>query len=377
MFKILDCTLRDGGYYTNWDFGKPLVDQYLASMNNLPVDYLEIGYRSPSMKGYLGKYFYLPIYELQDIRLKSQKKIVIILNERDIKVEHLDSLLSPIKGLVDMVRMAIDPVNLASALVLAERIKAMGFEVGFNVMYMSQWKQYSGFINELKNVSSVADYFYMVDSYGGVFPVDVIETMDLVRSHTDCKIGFHGHNNLELALINSLTAIENGAEMIDSTISGMGRGAGNVKTELLLSVLNTKFNWKVDYNALGNVVDGFEPLLDKHKWGTNLPYMISGSNSLPQKDVMDWMTTRIFSFNSIIQALQNKKNRLVDNEELPGFEPRHKFKTALIIGGGASSIEHSNAIYEMVKEGDDMCVIHASSKNASLFKMLKFLNTTA
>ena len=57
-FKILDCTLRDGGYYTNWDFDRDLVDNYLNAMNALPIDYLEVGYRSPTLSGYYGEYYY-------------------------------------------------------------------------------------------------------------------------------------------------------------------------------------------------------------------------------------------------------------------------------------------------------------------------------
>lgn len=368
MAKILDCTLRDGGYYTNWDFDKSLVDQYIRAMNHLPVDYLEIGYRSIPMKEYLGKYFYCPIYELEDLKKSSNKKLVIILNEKDIRVEHLNDLLGPIKGLVDMVRIALDPQFLGRAIKLAEGIKRMGFEVGFNVMYMSKWKQYGDFIKELKNVDDVADYFYMVDSYGGVFPEDVIETINLVKQNTNCKVGFHGHNNLELALINTLTAIEHGADIIDSTILGMGRGAGNVKTELVLSVMSTKLGWDIDFNSLGNVVDAFEPLLNKHQWGTNLPYMISGSNSLPQKDVMDWVTSRFHSFNSIIRALQNQKNKLKDNEELPLFRPEKKYGKVLVIGGGPNATEHAKGIIEFAKSEKDLCIIHASSKNAKLYK---------
>ena len=72
-FKILDCTLRDGGYYTNWDFDQLTVDSYLEAMNDLPVDYIEIGYRSIKLDGYLGEYFYLPISTIQKIRNKTSK----------------------------------------------------------------------------------------------------------------------------------------------------------------------------------------------------------------------------------------------------------------------------------------------------------------
>jgi 4-hydroxy 2-oxovalerate aldolase len=169
MFKILDCTLRDGGYYTNWDFEKSLVTTYIDSMNKLPIDYLEVGYRSIPLKGYLGKYFYCPVYELESLKEQSNKKLVIILNEKDIVSEHIEDILGPIRGLIDMVRIAIDPERLGYALKLATNIKKMGFEVGFNVMYMSKWRQYKDFLSELKFVDEVADYFYMVDSYGGVF----------------------------------------------------------------------------------------------------------------------------------------------------------------------------------------------------------------
>ena len=74
-FKLLDCTIRDGGYYTNWDFDKELVDSYIDSLNHLAVDYLEIGYRSHKQKGYLGEYFYLPDYILKMFRERSNKKL--------------------------------------------------------------------------------------------------------------------------------------------------------------------------------------------------------------------------------------------------------------------------------------------------------------
>lgn len=156
-------------------------------------------------------------------------------------------------------------------------------------------------------MKGIADYFYIVDSYGGVYPQDVTETIQLVRSYiSDVPLGFHRHNNMELALINTLTSIKEGCEMVDATITGTGRGGGNVKTELLLTALNAQGRLEVDFNQLSKVVDGFTALQKTYEWGTNLPYMVSGAYSLPQKDVMDWVGKRFYSFNSIIRALQNQ-----------------------------------------------------------------------
>lgn len=366
--KILDCTLRDGGYYTDWDFDKNLVNTYVEAFNDLPVEYLEIGYRSKPLEGYLGEYFYLPLYVIKQIKESTNKKLVIILNEKDVRASDVEELLGPCVGLVDMVRMAIDPKNIQRAIVLAKEVKKYGFEVGFNVMYMSTWKSQPDFLEYLPQVKGIADYFYMVDSFGGVYPEDVREIYNLVKSYVDVPIGFHGHNNLELALINTLTAIECGADMVDATVAGMGRGAGNLKTELLLTSLNSKTNLSVNFNSLSHVVDAFEQIRKKYEWGTNLPYMVSGAHSLPQKDVMEWVGKRYYSINSILRALHNQKEQIEDNAIFPILHLANRYDKVLIIGGGNSVIEHKDAIREFLKLNKNICVIHASSRNAQIVR---------
>ena len=368
--KILDCTIRDGGYYTNWDFDQDIVKTYLESFNHLPVEYLEVGYRSEAMEDYLGEYFYCPVETLQRLKSISQKKLVIILNEKDVRAADAESLLSPITGLVTMVRMAIDPKNFKRALSLAAEVKRLGFEVAFNVMYMSTWADEKEFLDLIPQVDKVADYFYMVDSFGGVYPQDVKDTIALVRSKTNVKLGFHGHNNLEMALANTLTAIDEGIDIVDATVTGMGRGAGNLKTELLLTVLNAKGLLDFPYNELSKTVDDFTKLQQHYEWGANLPYMVSGANSLPQKQVMEWVSKRYYSFNSIIRALNNQSQGKVDNTKLPelDFGKEKTYAGALIVGGGPSAVRHTQAIDRFLINNPNIIVIHASSKNALSFE---------
>ena len=367
--KILDCTIRDGGYYTNWDFDQDIVKTYLESFNHLPVEYLEVGYRSEALGDYLGEYFYCPVETLQRIKKLSNKKLVIILNEKDVRASDAEALLSPIIGLVTMVRMAIDPKNFERALSLAAEVKRLGFEVAFNVMYMSTWADEKEFLELIPQVDKVADYFYMVDSFGGVYPQDVKDTIALLRSKTNVKLGFHGHNNLEMALANTLTAIDEGIDIVDATVTGMGRGAGNLKTELLLTVLNAKGLLDFPYNELSKTVDDFTKLQQHYEWGANLPYMVSGANSLPQKQVMEWVSKRYYSFNSIIRALNNQSQGKVDNTKLPelDFGKEKTYAGALIVGGGPSVVKHSDAIDQFLIKNPDVVVIHASSRNAMSF----------
>jgi len=365
--KILDCTLRDGGYYTNWDFDSQNVRTYIEAINYLPVDYLEIGYRSNPMSGYSGEFYYCPAYVMEGLKKQTDKRLAIMLNEKDVRAADAEDLLSPCKGLIDMVRLAIDPKNFKRALGLAETIKKKDFGVCLNVMYMSKWADQLDFIELIKEVDGIAEYFCMVDSYGGVYPEDVIATYELIRSKSDIKIGFHGHNNLELALINTLTAIKCGASIVDATVTGMGRGAGNLKTELLLTSLNAKEGLDLNFNELSKLVDPFVKMHEVYGWGSNLPYMVSGANSLPQKEVMEWVTNRYYSLNSIIRALSNQSSGVEDNIKLKEFTPKKTYNSALIIGGGPSVGLHANAINEFIRSQDNICLIHSSSKNAGYF----------
>ena len=365
--RILDCTLRDGGYYTNWDFNASTVDSYIKAMNKLPIDYLEVGYRNNPSKEYFGKFGYTPVSVLKYLRETCFKKLAVMLNEKSTMPSDLDHLLKPIQGLADMVRIAIAPKNIDRAIVLAKAVKDMGFEVGFNVMYMSKWAEIGGFLPKLREIDGVADLFCMVDSFGGITPTEVKSILVEVRKFTSVPIGFHGHNNLQLGLINTLTAIDNDIDYVDATITGMGRGAGNLKMELLLTYLNKHKGLDVDFNVLGDVITAFEPLKEKYGWGTNLPYMLSGANNIPQKEVMEWVTNRVYSFNSIVRALDNWKNNAEDNARFPLLQDVEKFSQVVIIGGGDNAVEHQDAIKTFIASHPETALVFATTRNAGAY----------
>lgn len=364
---MLDCSLRDGGYYTKWDFDTSFVEAYLHDLNNLPVDYVEIGYRSNPRKGYFGAYFYCPDYILQTAADACSKKLAIILNEKEVEISDLDRLLTPCKDIITMVRIAVAPEKVISSLNLINKIKEMGFEVTLNVMYLSKWHQDSKLINQLKELEQVTDYLYLVDSYGGMFPDQVRQLVNSIKSESDIKTGFHAHNNLEMALINTLTAIDCGVDIVDSTVLGMGRGAGNLKTELILTILEAREVLELDYNRLSSVVSLFLGLKEKYDWGTNLAYMVSGANSLPQQEVMSQISKRFYSLNSIVRGVYNRSRGIEDNLDLGELNIVQKYEKAVIIGGGPTGSGHSRAIKAFLGMDKKVCVIHSSSKNAAAY----------
>ena len=364
---ILDCTLRDGGYYTNWDFDENLVDEYFEAMNLLPVDFIEIGYRSKFKEEYAGAYYYLPEFVLKTIKSKTDKKLAIILYEKEVFSEDLEVLLNPCIGLVDMVRLAVDPKNYKRALKLSKKVKEFGFLVSFNLMYASRWDTDFKFGENLEELNTVADYFYVVDSYGGLYPEKVSDIFKKLNQHLNIPLGFHGHNNLEMALVNSLAALNSGAGIIDSTICGMGRGAGNLKTELWLSILHQQYGIPVDFDALNGIANSFLILKEKYKWGTNLPYMVSGAFSLPQNTVMSQVKKRYYSLNAIIEEVCQTGISELSETNFPKFGNFKLVEKVLLVGGGKSTVKFSSAIIEFLKIYPEIVIIYSSSKNVSVF----------
>lgn len=366
--KLLDCTIRDGGYYTLWDFELNLVNRYCKLISNMPIEYIEIGYRSPEKSDYLGEYYYLPKNRLINIKndLNKSQKISLMLNTKDCLNINIENLLFECIGLVDMIRLATNPEKIDESLKIAKIVKKMGFEVGLNIMYISTLDENHYLYQVLNEIDSYIDVIYLVDSYGSIYPEELKNIIYKVKKFTNIPLGFHGHNNLELAFVNSLTAISCGVEMIDSTILGMGRGAGNLKLELLLTHLKVKNNFDVDVNILAQLVELFNPLLNQYKWGINLPYMISGSYSLPQKDVMEAIEINRYSLASIVNTMNERNNKTLNL-----LHKEENLKKSLIIGGGSTIDNHLEIIISYLIQNKEVVVIHSTSKFIDKFSTLQ------
>ncbi len=370
MIKLLDCTLRDGGYYTNWDFNEKLVKNYLKYIENLPIEYIEIGYRSNVNNGYCGEYFYLPKATLEFIKQNSNKKIAIMLNLKEFYNSNNLSLLDRLENSVDLVRIATDPYKIDIAIKLSKEIKKRGFRVAINIMYISKLDHKHSFFDSIEELSIYTDILNLVDSYGTIYPEQLRLLIHKIQDRTNIDLGFHGHNNLELAFSNTFVALENGVKYIDSTILGMGRGAGNLKTELILTYLKSMQKLDVDLNSLSKLNELFTPLLQKYKWGTNLAYMISGAYSLAQKDVMEYLEIDRYSMGTIIKKIQNNV------ENISQYNLNLKSKNVLIIGGADSVKEHINAIKSFVMN-HNITIIHATSKHLKIFDNIDSLQLFA
>jgi 4-hydroxy 2-oxovalerate aldolase len=374
-WEILDCTLRDGGYYTNWDFDHEIVDQYLGALDKLHVRYCELGYRSPVKEGYFGEYFYLRASTLARIRetAKYNFEFSLMLNAKDCEPSGIRSLLAGCSEFIGMIRLAVDPDKLQHGLSIARAVKECGYTVAINLMYLHKFNidRQRSLFDELTYHNGVIDYLYFVDSFGSCFPSEVASVVANAKSKLKCKIGFHGHDNIELAFANSLAAIEAGADIIDSTMLGLGRGAGNLRTELATAYASKQQGQQQDIFQLTRFLQVWKEFIRPFTADNDYPYIVSGLEKLPQGNVMGWMSQNRYGINLIVQALREKRVDVANKANFTHFsrDVRElnaiKGNSTIAIGGGPSVLDHCAAI-KSVAINTQAIVIHASLKHVKL-----------
>lgn len=300
----LDCTLRDGGYYTNWDFADDLVETYYLGVAKIKtIDYIEIGYFSPKQVGsYRGQYYNLSSNEIKIAKQLSDKLIAVMINSKEWEINLFKELLSNEKlENVDLLRFAVDPKKIEDYIPLFKECESQGIEYALNFMYASKWEN-TKFCDVLVKESLNPEFIYVVDSFGGLLP-DKLRNILSSLSNLNLRVGFHGHDNMTLAFANSLVAKELDVSIIDSTWLGMGRGAGNLSTENWITFLE-----ETNYRSIIDIINMFKSLKSKYTWGSNLEYFVSGKQNFEQAKVMDMITSNVHGTEYVIsQILSNER----------------------------------------------------------------------
>ena len=288
--KVLDCTLRDAGYYSNWQYTDSEIKKYCEIINDLNIDIVEIGYRNPPHDSYRGSLYYCPAITLEKFQKMLNKSIekFLMLDLKTINdIEFTTSRLKSVRHCISGVRIAVNANKIDKLNDLIVSLKSIGLKVCINLMYGHKYlndelsfKKISNMIN-VKNVDVVS----IVDSYGCI-------------KKSNIKLGFHGHNNLNLALSNAIAAIKSGVDIVDSTLGGLGRGAGNLRTEDSILALNT-YHRKMTENTVKGLCSSHEMMSkfrEKYVWGPEVPYAVAAMKKIPQQVVMDLINLRRLSF---------------------------------------------------------------------------------
>lgn len=279
--KVLDCTIRDGGLINNYQFTDDFVKAVYRAACDSGVDIIELGKRLMVSEEYprekFGKWNFCDDDDLKMIidshECENPPLIAVMF---DIGRVDVNSLKPRDQSPFDMARVACYVPDIDKGIDLVKRSKDMGYETTINIMACSAAIR-TELIEALNEVEQTAelDYLYLVDSYGAFYSEQVTDYLNLYKKYAPSKeLGFHAHNNQQLAFANTQQAIIDGVNLLDATINGIGRGAGNCNLELLLNFLkNPKFNVEPVYKA---IQEEFVPLRKEIEWGFNDIYGISG-----------------------------------------------------------------------------------------------------
>jgi 4-hydroxy 2-oxovalerate aldolase len=277
--KILDCTIRDGGLVTNCEFDDDFVKAVYHGLAAAGVDYMELGYKAdkkifnPTENG---RWKFCAEEDIRNVIQAPSPHLKISVMADVGRTDYKNDILPADQSLIDLIRVACYIHQIPAAIEMVKDAHDKGYETSINLMAVSTVPDYELDKGIELIGESPTDILYLVDSFGSLYyeQVDDLLQRYLAAMPGNKQVGIHAHNNQQMAYANTTYAAIHGATMLDSTIDGLGRGAGNCCTELLVGFLkNPKFK-------LRPIVELVEkqmlPLRQKYDWGYSLPYMITG-----------------------------------------------------------------------------------------------------
>ena len=268
--SYLDCTIRDGGYTNDWKFDDKFITEYITIMDTIGIDYVEIGFVNKTTDDRYGTPHKIT-KEYANLFINHSFRICAMGNYGDIDIDSLKIGLP-----LDMVRVAFHKKNCKPAIQKCIEIKKLGYKVSANIMAITNYSDHEILeLIKLINESEV-DVLCIADSFGSMSHHDLLHIVNILESSIIySSIGIHLHNNMNNAFSNYTcvkSAVTDRNYIFDSTLFGIGRGAGNLQTELI-------FHRQLSHDILCNLILFIDEYIRHDKkclWGYDLDYLYSG-----------------------------------------------------------------------------------------------------
>lgn len=282
--KILDCTLRDGAYLVDKKFGDNVIAGIINGLMNAGIDIIEVGFLQDDEQGE-GKTVYK---NAEDARRfipanKGRHMFTVLADYSRYSIENLDVY---DKTSVDAVRACFFKKERHDVISFCRSIKEKGYKVFIQPVDILGYTDVE-LIDLVETVNTLEPYcFSIVDTFGSMYIEDLQRVYSLINHNliTTSRIGFHSHNNMQMsnALSQEFLKMSFGERevIIDTTTSGMGRGAGNTPTELIAQYMVNKLGYCYDIDALLDLIDTYMENIKKNcSWGYSTSYFIAGNYS--------------------------------------------------------------------------------------------------
>lgn len=279
--EILECTLRDGGYCNNWEFGNVGAQDIVKNLSTTGVDYVEVGFMK--LCDYVrDKIQFSEMDQIGKLFRPNKQKLSLI-----VEVGYgypVTSFPEHSENTVDLVRVIMWKRMLDKGYDYCKALIEKGYEVGVQATRTEQYsdEEFAAFIKKFSELKPKA--IYIVDTFGLFDKEELIHYAEIADVHMGdgIRIGYHAHNNMQQAFTNVKAFIEHPWKhdiIVDGSVSGMGKVPGNLCLELLLKYLNEHQNCNYNYEPCFNVYEKYlDKVFQETPWGYSMPYLLSARN---------------------------------------------------------------------------------------------------
>ncbi|UTA78633.1 aldolase catalytic domain-containing protein [Halomonas sp. XH26] len=371
----LDCTLRDGGYYNAWDFSPELINQYLDAMQAARVDVVELGLRSLKNQSFQGPCAFTTDEFIRSLTIPTGLIVGVMVNGSELvgevpQQEALERLFpnAAADSPVELVRIACHVHEFEKALPAVTWLKERGYQVGFNLMQVADRTE-----EEVKALARVAkaypmDALYFADSMGSMNPDQAAQIIQWFRSEWTGAMGIHTHDNLGLALANTLRALDEGVTWVDSTVTGMGRGPGNARTEELAIEMAELRGQQANMVPLMVLLrEHFKPMQAHYGWGTNPYYYLAGKYGIHPTYIQEMLSDTRYSEEDVLAVIEHLRveggkkfslntldaaRHFYHGEPKGQWSPKERFagRKVLLLGTGPGVARHREALERYIRD---------------------------
>lgn len=319
--KILDCTLRDGGYINNFSFGAKSIKNIIKKLTDASIDIVECGFlRSDANDKDCS--LYPDIESIASYIQKKKTNVMYVAMLQYGKISNEEIVKYDGKS-IDGIRLTFHEHEIQEALTLGKQLQEKGYKVFMQPVGTTTYTDETllKLISEINKMKPYA--FYMVDTLGTMYKKDLLRMFFLIDHNLDSKIaiGFHSHNNLQLAFSNAMELMQMNTQrqiIIDSSVYGMGRGAGNLCTELITHYINENIALKYNNLDILEVIDQYiKPLRRQFAWGYDVVYYIASVNGCHPnyaQYLLNLQTLHVQDIHAILNNMNLEKKALYDKE---------------------------------------------------------------
>lgn len=321
--NLLDCTLRDGGYINDWKFGHNVITGTYKRLDSAGVDYIEVGFIDDRREFDINRTIVPNTDSYNKIFKNIKKNHAIPVAMIDFGTCSLDNIGPCGSSFIDGIRVIFKKEKIDEALPFCKAIKEKGYKLFIQAVSITAYSDMEilEYVNKINQVKPYA--FSIVDTYGLLDKRKLTNYFNLIDNNLDpvIKIGYHAHNNFQLAFSNAMRFLELVTEhelVVDSTVYGMGKSAGNCPSELISMHMNQYYGKNYDISQFLEIFDtDLMSVYKEHYWGYRYNFYISAMQNCHPNYVqylLDKKTLTVSSINSILSNIPLDKKLLYDEK---------------------------------------------------------------